>query len=137
MAKSAGETDLPSLAAEIVQDCGRLLGQQVDLLRAEVGQQLGRAGRATWLAAAGGGLAASGGLLTGLALAHLLRRATGLPLWLCYAGAAGAGGAAGAALLRSAGRELAGVQLLPPPQTAAALRENVAWLRDQLSPADR
>ncbi len=137
MGKAAGEVDLRALAGEIVEDCGKLLGQQVDLLRAEVNRELARAGRAAWLAAAGGGLAASGGLLSGLALAHLLRRVTGLPLWLCYAGAAGTSGAAGAALLRASGRGLSRVQLLPPPETAAALKENVAWLKDKLSTAAR
>jgi hypothetical protein len=131
--KAAGETDLRALAGEIVRDCEWLFVQQLDLLRAEVGRELGKAGRAACLAAAGGGLAASGGLLSGLALAHLLRRITGLHLWVCYA--AGACGLTGAGLLRAGGRELADVHLLPLPQTAAALKENVTWLKEQLNPA--
>ncbi len=137
MAKRSADTDLRALAGEVLRDCGKLVGQQLELLQAEVAAELRRAGRSAWLAAAGGGLAASGGLLSGLAVAHLLHRVTRLPLWACYAGAAGACGAAGAALLREGGRGLAGIRLLPPPETAAALKENVAWLKEQLDPAAR
>ncbi len=127
-------TSLSDLLAGVVGDCGKLLGQQADLLREEVGQELRKAGGAGLEMAAGGGLVAAGGLLSGLALAHLLHKATGLPMWCCYGGAAGACGLAAAALLRSGARGLADVQLLPPPETAAALGENVAWLKEQMKP---
>ena len=129
------EVDLATLAGNIVQDTGKLLGQQVDLLRAEVGQELRRVGGAAASVAAGGGLAAAGALMAALMAAHLLHRATRLPLWCCYGAVGGALGAAGAALLVRGKEGLADVQVLPPPQSAAALQENLAWLKEQVTPA--
>ena len=43
-------------------------------------QELRQAGNAAVSVAAGGGLAAAAGILSGMTLAHLLHRATGLPL---------------------------------------------------------
>jgi hypothetical protein len=84
--------------------------------------------------AAGGGLAAAAGILSGMMLAQLLHRATGLPLWASYGAVGGALGAAGAALLRSGGKGLAGLHLIPP-QTAQAVKENLTWLKQELTPA--
>jgi hypothetical protein len=82
-AEGAGLSDLVS---GIVQDVGKLLGQQVDLPRGEVRREVHRAEGAALSVATGGGLVAAGGL----------------PLWCCY-GAAGASGFAGAALARAGG----------------------------------
>ncbi len=133
--RAALDEDLPTLASRVVHEAGTLLSEQVDLLRAEVGQELRRAAGGAAAVAAGGGLAAAGGLLGGFMAVHLLHRATRLPLWCCYGVVAGALGTTAAALLRSGGQRLAGVQLLPPPQTAAALGENLTWLKEQLTPA--
>src|SRR4051794_33715387 len=62
---SLKELDLPTLVGGIVQDTSTLLGQQVQLLRAELTQEARRAGGAVAAAAAGGGLLAAGGLLSG------------------------------------------------------------------------
>ena len=80
---------------------------------------------------AGSGLAAAGGVLGGLMAAHLLRRATGLPLWACFGLTGVALAATGAGLVR-AGRERASA-VRPFPQSAAALGENLAWLTNQLA----
>jgi hypothetical protein len=125
--------DLPALVGGIVRDTGTLMGQQVDLLRAEVTQEVRRAGGAAVSIAAGGGLAAAGGLLTGMMLAHVLQRTTRLPLWACYGAVGGGIGAAGALLLLQGRDKIANVQLVPP-QTTEALKENVAWLKDQVTP---
>jgi hypothetical protein len=84
----------------------------------------------------GGGLVAAG-LLSGPMVVHLLHRVARLPLWMCYAAVAGSLGAAGAALVRHGGRTLGGVQLLPPPRTAAAARENLQRLTSQVQPGTR
>jgi hypothetical protein len=67
-------------------------------------------------------------------LVHGLRRSTRLPLWGCYGLVGGLLGAVGTALLAEGRRKAAGVRLAPPPETAAALRENLAWLEDQAHP---
>lgn len=121
------------LLGDISRHLGQLLAQQLDLARVELGQELRKAGSAGAALAGGGGLAAAGGLLSGFAAAHLLRELTGLPLWLCYALAAGGLGAAGAALLIAGRDGLA--SLRPLPETVGALGENVQWLREQLAPA--
>lgn len=127
------ELDLRTLLGNIGHDARRLLDQQIALFRAEVGEELSKAGGAATAVAAGGGLVAAGGLMSGFMLAHLLRRVTGLPLWACFGLLAGGLGAGGAALLKR-GRD-GFAALRPLPQTTEALGENLQWLRDQLTPA--
>ncbi len=127
-------TDLRDLAGHIVEDAGKLLSQQVDLLRAEVRQELRQAAGAAVSVASGSGLAAAAGILSGMMLAHLLHKASGLPLWASYGAVGGALGAAGYGLLRSGGKGLAGLHLIPP-QTAQAVKENLTWLKQELTPA--
>src|SRR5262249_34280894 len=92
---------LGALLGTIAPDAKGLLGQQPHPFPAEVGQELGKAGTAAASVAAGGGLTAAGGLLSGFMLAHLLHKLTGAPLWACYGLVGGGLGAAGVALLRS------------------------------------
>lgn len=137
MAKSSESGgELLELVREIVQDSRQLLGQQIELAKTEVGGELRRLAGAGVSVAAGGGLAAAGGLMSGLMLVHLLRRVTGLPIWACYGLLGGSLGAAGLALVRSGRETLAGLQF-PPPQTTQAVEENLEWLQDQLTPATR
>ena len=130
------DTDLADLVTGLAADFRRLLGRQADLLRAELGQELRRAGHASLNVALGGGLGAASGLLSGFALAHLLHRVTRLPLWACYGGAAGACGAAAAALVKGGVDQLSNVRLVPP-ETTAALGENLTWLKEQVTPGKR
>lgn len=130
-----GTPDLATLVGDITRDARVLLAQQLELARTELGGELRRAGTAAAEVAGGGGLAAAGGLLSGFAVAHLLRDLTGLPLWLCYGLAAGGLGAAGGLLLRAGRDGFAGLR--PLPETAAALGENLQWLKDELTPAAR
>jgi hypothetical protein len=124
--------DLPTLLKEIGRDTGTLVTQQVELIRAEVGQELRRAGEGAAAIAAGGGLAAAGGLLSGMMLAHLLERTTRLPLWMCYGAVGGGAIAASLALLNKGRHDIAAVQLTPPPETTEALKENATWLQGQV-----
>ena len=129
--------DLATLVNSIAQDTGKLVTGQVELLRSEVAQELRRAGGAAVSIAAGGGLTAAGGLLSGMMLAHLVQRTTRMPLWLCFGIVGGGVAAAGVALLQAGRQELANVQLTPPPESAATLKENAAWLKKQLTPDKR
>jgi hypothetical protein len=124
--------DLAQLGVRIARDAGKLVHQQIDLARAEIGQELRRAVDATVSVAAGGALLAAGGLLSGMMLANLLQRVSGLPLWCCYGAVAGGCAAAGAALVRSGRAHLADVRLWPPRQTTDAIKENLAWLGQQV-----
>jgi hypothetical protein len=124
--------DLPTLLGTIAHDAKTLLKQQVELFRAEVGQELRQAGGAAASVAAGGGLAVAGGLMAGFTAVHLLNRVTGLPLWACY-GLATAGIGATAAKLLLDGRD-GFARLQPLPQTTETLGENLEWLGEQLNP---
>lgn len=124
--------DLATLLGNIAADAKELVAQQVELFRAEAGQELRRAGGAAAAVAAGGGLAVAGGLMAGFAAAHLLSRLAGLPLWAGYGLAAGGLGAAGAKLLVAGRDEFAGLR--PLPQSTAALGENMEWLAEHLNP---
>jgi len=131
-------TDSPpvgTILRELADDAKKLLGQQVEVFRAEVGQELRRAGGAAAAVAAGGGLAAAGGFVAALAAARGVSRLTGLPLGLGYALAAAGLGAAAAKLLLAGRDGFAGLR--PFPETTAALGENLEWLTGQLEPTRR
>ena len=128
---TADAVDLQHLLGDLVRDGRRLLDQQLDLFRAEAGPAVRRAGDALGSLSAGGGFMAAGGVLTGLMLAHLLHRTTGVPLWACF-GLVGAGlGVAGGRLVQAGQSRLATTPTLP--QSTAALGENLAWLSNHLS----
>lgn len=131
--ESPDQQSLGTLLETIGRDARQLLAQQIDLFRAEVGQELRRAGGAAASVAGGAGLTAAGGLISGFALAHLLNRVTGLPLWACFGLVGGGLGAAGVKLLLAGKEGFAGLR--PLPQSTEALGENLEWLKEQLTPA--
>ena len=125
------EPTLPALLGDIAADARTLVAQQLDLFRAEAGTELRRVGGAAAAVAGGGGLAVAGGLLSGMAVAHLVHKATGLPLWASLGLTGGAAVAGGAVLLKRGRDGVAGVRF---DHTAAALGENAAWLQARLTP---
>lgn len=127
----AERPDLATLVREIVEDSETLIGQQVSLLRSEVRRELQQAGGAASSLGAGVALVATGGVLTSLMVVHALHRSTRLPLWGCYGLVGGLLGAVGTGMVASGLRGAAGIRLAPPPQTLGALKENLAWLKDQ------
>jgi len=124
--------DLPALLVGMARTSETLLQQQIDLFRSELKQELGKAGGAAVALAAGSGLVAAGGVYSTLMLVHLLQRVTRLPLWACYGLVAGGLGAAGINLILRGRRTAERVQL-DLPQTTAGLKENLAWLKDQVT----
>jgi hypothetical protein len=126
--------DVTTLLKDIVRDTEKLIGQQFDLLRTELKQELDQAKSAAVSLGAGAGLTAAGGVLATLMLVHGLHRATGLPLWGCYGLVGGVLGAAGAGLLARGWKGVAGLEF-PPPQTTQTLRENFTWPEGQKAPA--
>jgi len=125
--------DLLTLVAGIAHDTGSLVNQHIELLRADLSAEARRAGAGVVSIVAGGGMAAAGGLLSGMMVAHLVNRTTRLPLWACFGLVGGGLVTAGLKLMQHGGQQIASVQLLPPRDTAAALQEDAAWLKAQTS----
>jgi hypothetical protein len=124
--------DLAGLVRAIAGDAERLLGQHAALARAELRDGLGRVPGAITAIGAGAGLVAAGGILGSLMMVHGLHKSTRIPLWGCYGLVGGALAAAGCGLLAAGGRRAASIRLVPR-ETIAALREDVAWLKDQIA----
>lgn len=125
------DPDLATLVSDLVQNAEKLIQLQLAQLRNEVEQEVRKAGGAALALGAGAGLLAAGGVLSTQMLAHLLHRSTRLPLWACYGLLAGALGATGAGLLQHGRRQAAQLKLPALPETAAGLKENLSWLKDQ------
>jgi hypothetical protein len=130
-ADGARGADLSQLLSDFLHNSEKLIDLQFRVARREIADEVRKAGTAAVLVGAGAGLLAVGGVFASETAVHLLRRATGLPLWACYGIAAGAAGAAGAGLVRAGSRRAAALQLPALPQTAAALKENLSWLKEQ------
>ena len=129
-AKFAGETI--ELVGLIVRDAERLLDQHVHLIRGELRRELRAVPAAVATIGVGAGLAAVGGGLGALMLVHGLHRLTRLPLWGCYGLLGGALAATGTVLLASGTRKAASISLVPR-ESIGALREDVVWIKNQLT----
>lgn len=125
------EIDLRTLVSDIAVDAQKLISQQMELVRLELLNEIRQAKTGALSIGAGIGLLAMSGILATHTLVHLLHKSTRLPLWACYGIVAGLSGTVGAKLVHSGGKKIADVQLLPPPQTTQALKENLAWLKQQ------
>ena len=131
-AMALADQDLTCLAGKVVHDSEKLLSQQVDLFRAELGQEFRRLGDSAFAMVVGVSLATGGIILAGLMLANLLQLLTDWPSWCCY-GLIGAACVVGGVILVRAGRRgVAQVQFLPQ-QTAQAVKENLTWLKQQIT----
>lgn len=126
------EQDLTTLAGKVLHDSEKLVGEQVTLLQAEVSQELSRAGNAAFSIIVGVSLATAGVIFFGLMLADLVQLITLLPMWCCYACVGGACGVGGVLLVRSGRGALAEVRLILP-QTTEAVKENLTWLKKQVT----
>lgn len=127
--------EMAGLVRVIAADVDRLVARHAELARREVVEGLAEAPAAAGALGAGAGLVAAGGMLGSLMLVHGLHRATRLPLWGCYGLVGGAMAAAGLGLASAGARRAAAIHLVPS-QTIAVLREDIAWLRDQIGAAD-
>jgi len=128
------ESSFTALVAGIANDAGKLIEQQLILLRREWSEEIDRARQAAIKLAAGAGLAAAGGFLLLLMLVHGLRGWTGLPLWGCFGIVGIASAGVGGLIIFFGKKEADDVQLLPPPMTAETVKENVEWLKHPTIP---
>lgn len=119
-----------TLMKGILLDAQELLGQQVQLLRTEVKQELRQLKTGIVSISIGLGIAAIGGLALVGMLIHLLAAKTEIPLWGCYGIVGGGLAILGIVFLLGGKKSVVDVHLAPPPETAQALKENVAWVKN-------
>lgn len=118
------------LVGDILNDAQELVGQQLELFKVEVQDDLRRSMRATALIGAGLGFLLSTVFFLGLTLAYVFHDALGWSM------AASMGMTTLVILLVGGGLVGAGVWLFRsfnplPDETAASLQENVEWLRQK------
>jgi hypothetical protein len=127
--------EMSGLVHAIADDAERLLRQHAALFREEIREGISRAPGALAAMGAGAGLVAAGGVLGTLMMVHGLHKSTRIPLWGCYGLVGGALAAVGCGLVAAGTRRAAGISLVPR-ETIAALREDIAWLKDQIAGQD-
>jgi hypothetical protein len=130
----ADESNLPEIVVAIARDAETLLAQHASLLRSELRGELRAAAEAAAALGAGAGLVTVGGLFGAFMLVHAIHRTTRLPLSSCYGLVGGLMATLGAALMATGTRRASALHLVPR-ETIAALREDVAWVKDQIAPA--
>jgi len=125
------QAEVPSaahLVGEILDDAGRLIRQQVDMLRAEVREDVRRTLSAVKYMGAGAVVAAVGALFLAVSLVPLLGwLAPSLPTWACWMIVGGCFLLAGIAAAL-AGRSIMRSFNPLPDKTLTALQENVSWI---------
>ena len=124
-----GRRSLGRLFADLAQDFGLLLRQEMALAKSEIFRKFGRMGLGAGLAAAAG-LVALAGLLY-LMAAAMMGIAIVLPEW---AAALIVGGAAQlmAAELALVGRSRMRAEALLPERTINSLKDHAAWAKEQV-----
>ncbi len=125
------EPSLASLVSGILADAQNLIKQQFSLVRTEIIGELRQARNAAISFGVGAGIAAAGAIFLLVMLVQLLKHYTDIPLWGCYGIVGGVCLALGGLFLYLGKREADDVYLLPPQQTAEAVKENLAWLQGQ------
>jgi hypothetical protein len=128
----AGKPSFATLLEGLISDARTLIAQEIKLAKDEIWVELGKIKTAVLSVAIGIGLATVAGLLLIAMVVHLLQAVSQLPLWACYGivGAALAGSAA--ILLWKAKANISDVHIAPQ-NTMATVKENGAWLREQVT----
>lgn len=122
---SPGPT-VTELVSGIVGDVQRLARQQMDMLKAEVREDIEKSKQALVLGGLGVALLTVGGVALVFALVYLLRDKAGLPEWGAWLTCAGVCLAAGAVLGVLAKNLFQSFNPLPD-KTFTALQENLTW----------
>ena len=100
-------------AQQVVSDVEKLVSQHLGQLADQVKEELGKAATAGLSFGGGAGMMALGTVLGGLAVVHMLHRATGLPLWLCYTLCSATACATGAGLFAAGAQKASDIDLVP------------------------
>jgi len=130
MQSGRDDRSLGELFAELAQETGTLVRQEVELARVELGQKASRLGRDIAALAVGGAVAYAG-VLALVAAAILALGEAGLPWWLSalIVGIVVAG--VGYALVARARTALKAADLAPR-QTVETLKEDREWAKEQI-----
>lgn len=122
------ERSTAGLFADLAAEIGLLIRQEVALLKAELREKFGRAGRGAVALVVGVALAASGWLV--LLAAAVLALTLVLPAWLA-ALAVGAATVVLGVILIAFGKGRLAASSFVPRRTLDSLREDEAWIRRQ------
>jgi hypothetical protein len=127
---SKEERSLGELFSELSREISKLIRQEINLAKAEVGNKVSRVGQGVGYLAVGGAVAYAGFLA--LLAALIIGLATFLPWWVAalIVGAAVAG--VGYFLIQHGLNELKRVDLAPH-QTIGTLKEDLQWAKEQTS----
>ena len=127
---SGSDASLASLIGSIINDAKDLLVYEFTMAKLEMQDELRKTKAAAISFTIGAGISAVGGLLLILMLVHLLSAFTSLPLWGSY-GIVGAVLLLIGLILLISGKHTAEQIDVVPPKTAATLKENAQWLKEQ------
>ena len=128
--RARSDRSVAALLSDLATETGMLVRQEIALLRAELSEKLGRLGLGAGAIAAGGLVAFSGWLV--LLAAAVLGLSNLVAPWLAALIVGVVVLAIGAGLLFF-GKSRLDSEALVPRRTLNSLREDEAWIRDQLS----
>jgi hypothetical protein len=124
MAETALQPSPGTAAQGLLTDIERVLGQRLGRFKDEGVGELGKATTAGASVGGGLGVTTPGTILGGLAFVQLVKELTGLPLSVCYAGAALAACTVGAGLVADGVQQAKQLDIIPEG-TGQALRQAV------------
>lgn len=124
---------MTSLIVGLLADLRALAVQEFRLASHEVREELGKARSAGISLALGAGLSVLSGLLLILMIVHMLN-AAGLPLWASYGLVGLVLGGSGVALLMKAKTKAGDIHVVPI-RTVQTMKENVSWIKEEVTSA--
>jgi hypothetical protein len=128
---SKPDRSIASLVSGLIADAKALLQQELTLAKLEIGEELRIFKAALLSLSIGIGIAAVGGLLLAFMLVYLVATYTPIPLWGCYGMVGGVFVIVGGVLLYCGVHTISALEVVPP-KTAETLKEDVAWMKEQI-----
>ncbi len=126
-------SSITALLEGLIGDMKALALQEIRLATQEVREEVGKARSVVSSLAIAIGLIAIGGPLLILMVVHLLAEA-GLPLWASYGLVGLALAGAGVGLLLRAKHQAAEIHVVPI-RTVQTMKENVSWIKEEVTSA--
>lgn len=131
--KYGSRPSMTSLIEGLFADLRALVVQELRLASHEVREELDKARSAGISLALGAGLSVLGGLLLILMIVHMLN-AAGLPLWASYGLVGLVLGGSGVALIMKAKTKAGDIHVVPI-RTVQTMKENVSWIKEEVTSA--